>query len=103
MPLRNNSKLLPIRVGLAAFSSAAARMTGMPIETAGPTTLDSVRRTLESYSDNPSAFLALNSGNRYFTRPGLDGVVVYRSSGRHLVQFGGPFAPAGCYGRLLEA
>ncbi|MFL6143058.1 MAG: bifunctional lysylphosphatidylglycerol flippase/synthetase MprF [Labedaea sp.] len=75
----------------------------MPIETARPTTLDSVRRTLESCSDNPSAFLALNRGNHYFTVPGRDGVVVYRESGRHLVQFGGPFAPAGCYPGLLKA
>lgn len=68
----------------------------MPIDTAGRATLEPVRRTLEAYSDNPSAFLALNSGNSYFTAPGLDGVVVYRRSGRFLVQFGGPFAaPAG--------
>jgi lysylphosphatidylglycerol synthetase-like protein (DUF2156 family) len=73
----------------------------MSIDTAGPVTLESVRRVLESHSDNPSAFLALNSGNSYFTVPDLDGVVVYRPCGGHLVQFGGPFAPAGVRGELL--
>ncbi|GAB1515628.1 bifunctional lysylphosphatidylglycerol flippase/synthetase MprF [Actinophytocola sp. KF-1] len=48
---------------------------------------------LETYSDNPSAFLALNAGNHHFTAPGLDGVVTYRVSGRRLVQFGGPAGP----------
>lgn len=63
--------------------------------------LDTVRQALEKYSDNPSAFLALNSGNSYFTVPGLDGVIAYRRSGRYLVQFGGAFAPAACYAQLL--
>jgi len=48
---------------------------------------------IESSSDNPSAFLALNAGNRHFTSPGLDGVVTYREAGRRLVQFGGPVGP----------
>jgi lysylphosphatidylglycerol synthetase-like protein (DUF2156 family) len=48
---------------------------------------------LEKYADNPSAFLALNAGNRHFTVPGLDGVVTYRVSGRRLVEFGGPVGP----------
>lgn len=52
-----------------------------------------VRRLVESHSDNPSAFLALNTGNRHFTSPGLDGVVSYREAGRRLVQFGGPVGP----------
>lgn len=43
------------------------------------------------YSDNPSAFLALNDGNRCFAAAG--GVVVYRESGRYLVVFGTPFGP----------
>lgn len=47
-------------------------------------------RTLQESSDNPSAFLALNAGNRHFTVPDLDGVITYRESGRRLVQFGGP-------------
>ncbi|WP_405017554.1 DUF2156 domain-containing protein [Kitasatospora sp. NBC_00070] len=53
-------------------------------------------------SENPSAFLALNSGNSVFTAPGTDGVVVYRRTGRHLVQFGGPFASPEAYGPLLD-
>ncbi|WP_030261505.1 bifunctional lysylphosphatidylglycerol flippase/synthetase MprF [Streptomyces violens] len=56
-----------------------------------------------SHSANPSAFLALNEGNSYFTSPGAEGVIVYRRSGRCLVQFGGPFAPAEHYSRLLGA
>lgn len=64
--------------------------------------LTPVRRALESYSDNPSAFLAVNSGNSYFTVPGLDGVVVYRRCGSRLVQFGGPFAAEASYRPLLD-
>lgn len=53
--------------------------------------LDAIAR----YSDtgNPSAFLAVNAGNEYFHRAGRPGVIVYRTTGRYLVQFGGPFAP----------
>ncbi|OLF17854.1 DUF2156 domain-containing protein [Actinophytocola xanthii] len=54
---------------------------------------DSVHSLLVRYSDNPSAFLALNGGNRYFASPGQDGVVAHRESGRHLVQFAAPFGP----------
>lgn len=64
--------------------------------------LDAVRQALEKYSDNPSAFLALNSGNSYFAVLGLDGVIVYRRSGRYLVQFGGAFAPELSYAQLLD-
>lgn len=49
---------------------------------------------LERYADNPSAFLALNSGNEYFTCPGIDGFVCYRPQGRRWIQFGGPFTGA---------
>lgn len=77
-------------------------MSTVTLDTASRQLLGTVRRAVESYADNPSAFLALNSGNSYFTRPDIDGVVAYRPSGRHLVQFGGPLAPAGTYGRLLE-
>lgn len=52
---------------------------------------DSVHAAVAEHADNPSAFLALNTGNSYFTVPGLDGVVAYRRSGRHLVVFGAPF------------
>jgi lysylphosphatidylglycerol synthetase-like protein (DUF2156 family) len=54
-------------------------------------------------ADNPSSFLAVSDGNSYFTVPGLPGVVVYRATGRYLVQFGGPFAPAGAALPLLAA
>lgn len=54
-------------------------------------------------SENPSSFLTLNSGNSVFTVPDADGVVVYRRTGRHAVQFGGPFAAEQDYGTLLEA
>lgn len=54
-------------------------------------------------SGNPSSFLAMNTGNSLFTVPGADGVVVYRQAGRHLVQFGGPFADADNYEPLLTA
>ena len=65
-------------------------------------TLASVHQAIRDHSDNPSAFLALNGGNSYFTVPGVDGVVVYRPCGRWLVQFGGPFAPTSSYRALLE-
>lgn len=52
-------------------------------------------------SDNPSSFLAVNEGNEYFQLPGVDGVIVYRKTGRYLVQFGGPFAPPEACGVLL--
>lgn len=64
--------------------------------------LETVQQALADYSDNPSAFLALNSGNSYFTAPGLAGVIAYRRSGRYLVQFGGVFAPAASYPDLLR-
>ncbi|MFJ9421805.1 DUF2156 domain-containing protein [Streptomyces sp. NPDC101249] len=54
-------------------------------------------------SENPSSFLALNSGNSTYTVPGLDGVIVYRRTGRYAVQFGGPFAAPDAYEPLLES
>lgn len=62
-------------------------MGTIAVETSTP---DSVLAAISADSDNPSAFLALNSGNRHFTVPDLDGVLTYRESGRRLVQFGGP-------------
>lgn len=55
------------------------------------------------YADNPSSFLAVNEGNSYFHLPGVPGVIVYRTAGRYLVQFGGPFAPKEARPRLLRA
>jgi len=51
----------------------------------------SVISALERYADNPSAFLALNRGNEYFTSSGVEGFVCYRPYGRRWIQFGGPF------------
>jgi lysylphosphatidylglycerol synthetase-like protein (DUF2156 family) len=56
-----------------------------------------------THADNPSAFLAVNTGNSYFTKPGLAGVVVHRPVGKFLVQLGGPFAPVDSYVQLLLA
>jgi lysylphosphatidylglycerol synthetase-like protein (DUF2156 family) len=47
---------------------------------------------LRAHGENPSSFLALNEGNQYFTQAGVEGLIFYRRSGRHLVQFGGAFA-----------
>ncbi|HEY1572014.1 MAG TPA: DUF2156 domain-containing protein [Pseudonocardiaceae bacterium] len=60
---------------------------------------------LQQYSaaDNPSAYLAMSDGNSYFTLPDTPGVIVYRTTGRYLVQFGGPFAPDESYRDLLRA
>lgn len=51
-------------------------------------------KMLEEHSDNPSGFLVLNDGNRYFRDPEIDGLVCYRSVGRYWIQFGGPIAAA---------
>jgi lysylphosphatidylglycerol synthetase-like protein (DUF2156 family) len=68
--------------------------------TSSNSVLSAVRR--HTRADNPSSFLALNGGNQMFTVPDLDGVVVYRRTGRHLVQFGGPFAAPEAYDGLLK-
>ena len=60
------------------------------------------RAVVETYADNPSAFLALAPDNEIFAVPELTGVVVHRTAGRHLVQLGGPFAPAADYEPLLR-
>lgn len=75
------------------------------MSTTSATTLDSpVLRAITTHtqSENPSSFLALNTGNSVFTLPGVDGVAVYRRTGRYLVQFGGPFAAPDDYGKLLS-
>ena len=47
------------------------------------------------HAQNPSAFLALNDGNEFFTAEGIDGLVPYRAIGRrYWVQFAGPCAAA---------
>ncbi|WP_221351170.1 DUF2156 domain-containing protein [Streptomyces beigongshangae] len=69
-----------------------------------PTAVHPVLHAVRTHSlaENPSAFLALNRGNSVFTVPGTDGVIVHRRAGRHVVQFGGPFAGPDSYGTLLE-
>jgi len=63
--------------------------------------LDAIRRYPDA--DNPSSFLAVNEGNSYLHLPDVPGVIVYRPTGRYLVQFGGPFAPKEARPRLLRA
>src|SRR6266545_3166409 len=66
-------------------------------------TFDTVAHAVREYAENPSAYLALNTGNDYFTRPGLAGVVAFRRAGGYLIQFGGPFAPQARQSELLGA
>ncbi|MET8484180.1 bifunctional lysylphosphatidylglycerol flippase/synthetase MprF [Streptomyces tendae] len=65
--------------------------------------MPSVLDTLAAHSDNPSSFLALNSGNAYFHDGGFDGACAYRTSGRYVLQFGGPFTAPEHRARLLDA
>jgi lysylphosphatidylglycerol synthetase-like protein (DUF2156 family) len=64
---------------------------------------DSVLESLREHGENPSGFLALNTGNAYFTDPSADGFIAYRPAGRYLIQFGGAFAPEADRRRLVEA
>jgi lysylphosphatidylglycerol synthetase-like protein (DUF2156 family) len=63
--------------------------------------LDAIQRYPDA--DNPSSFLAVNGGNSYLHLPDTPGVIVYRPTGRYLVQFGGPFAPTEARPRLLRS
>jgi lysylphosphatidylglycerol synthetase-like protein (DUF2156 family) len=63
--------------------------------------LDAIQRYPDA--DNPSSFLAVNEGNSYLHLADVPGVIVYRPTGRFLVQFGGPFAPRQARPRLLRA
>jgi lysylphosphatidylglycerol synthetase-like protein (DUF2156 family) len=63
--------------------------------------LDAVQRF--TTADNPSSFLAVNDGNSYFHKSGTPGVIVYRTTGRYIVQFGGPFAARDDCGPLLDS
>jgi lysylphosphatidylglycerol synthetase-like protein (DUF2156 family) len=62
--------------------------------------VDAIRRY--SHAGNPSAYFAFSEGNSYFRLPGEEGLIVYRPTGRYLVQFGGPFAPPDSAARLLK-
>ncbi|EME15496.1 bifunctional lysylphosphatidylglycerol flippase/synthetase MprF [Rhodococcus triatomae] len=64
--------------------------------------LDSALSAMRRFSDNPSAYLALNQGNQLFTTPRVDGFVAYREVGRCWIQFGGPVAAAEQRGTLLQ-
>ncbi|MBQ1088740.1 bifunctional lysylphosphatidylglycerol flippase/synthetase MprF [Streptomyces sp. B93] len=65
--------------------------------------MQSVFDTLAAHSDNPSSFLALNSGNDYFRDERFDGACAYRRSGRYVLQFGGPFTAPEHRARLLTS
>jgi lysylphosphatidylglycerol synthetase-like protein (DUF2156 family) len=69
--------------------------------TASDIALDAIQRYPDA--DNPSSFLAVNEGNSYLHLPHTPGVIVYRPTGRYLVQFGGPFAPAQARPCLVRA
>ncbi len=58
---------------------------------------------VSAHADNPSAFLALNSGNEFFLDERHDGVCAFRPARRHLLQLGGPFAAPGDRAGLLDA
>jgi lysylphosphatidylglycerol synthetase-like protein (DUF2156 family) len=70
---------------------------------AATTTPDTRIPLLRRYGTNPSSFLALNSGNSYFTEPGLEGFVPYRATARCWIQFGGPVAAPDVRPQLLAA
>jgi lysylphosphatidylglycerol synthetase-like protein (DUF2156 family) len=65
--------------------------------------MPSVLDTLAEHSDNPSSFLALNSGNEYFRDDRFDGACAYRRSGRYVFQFGGPFTAPEHRAYLLDS
>ncbi|GAA2907950.1 DUF2156 domain-containing protein [Streptomyces thioluteus] len=52
-----------------------------------------VAERLRAYADHPSGFLAMNSGTAHFHGVHVPGLIAYIQRGRHIVQFGGPFAP----------
>lgn len=65
--------------------------------------LNSAVSAMSRFSDNPSAYLALNQGNELFTVPDIDGFIAYRTVGRCWIQFGGPFAATYQRAALLRA
>lgn len=58
---------------------------------------------LRRFSDNPSGFLAVNTGNDQYTAAGIDGFVAFREVGKTWIQFGGPFAAPADRSELLSA
>lgn len=74
-----------------------------PISSAPPDS-EALAGVLRRHADNPSAYLALNSGTRHFSVPSIDGLIAYAPAGRTcIVQFGGVFADPADQNRLLEA
>ncbi|MGY1500641.1 bifunctional lysylphosphatidylglycerol flippase/synthetase MprF [Streptomyces sp. QTS52] len=65
--------------------------------------MPSVFDLVAAHADNPSAFLALNTGNEFFLDDHHDGVCAFRPAGRHLLQLGGPLAAPGDRAGLLDA
>ncbi|WP_432092891.1 phosphatidylglycerol lysyltransferase domain-containing protein [Streptomyces sp. bgisy100] len=61
----------------------------------------SAAETLRVHADHPSAFLALNARTRHFHGVRAPGLIAYTTRGRHVVQFGGPFAPVQSRAQLL--
>lgn len=72
----------------------------MPATVVGNPLLAAVRN--HTQAENPSSFLALNSGNSTYSVPDRDGVIFYRRTGRFAVQFGGPFAAPEDYDALAD-
>ncbi|MFD6551581.1 bifunctional lysylphosphatidylglycerol flippase/synthetase MprF [Streptomyces sp. NPDC058398] len=85
------------------MNRSRTRRTATPTADTNGDVLPRLLSAVEKHADNPSAFLALNEGNQYFREDGGDGFVVYRRSGRHLVQFGGVFAAPEQQASLLRA
>lgn len=57
---------------------------------------------LQSWSDDPSAILALNTGTGCFRALGVPGFIAYRRWARTLVQVGGAHAPEAAQAELIE-
>ena len=64
---------------------------------------DATLSRLRRYAHLPDAFHAMHTGNSAFEVPGVDGVIVYRPSGRIAFQFGAVFAAPDRQAELLHA
>ncbi|WHM35472.1 phosphatidylglycerol lysyltransferase domain-containing protein [Streptomyces sp. BPTC-684] len=64
---------------------------------------DTVFGALRAYGENPSAFLAMDEGEEYFTVAGRHGVIPYRDTGGHLHQSAGVIAAHDGQEPLLRA
>ncbi|MEV6752679.1 DUF2156 domain-containing protein [Streptomyces sp. NPDC051214] len=67
----------------------------------GPEAAELALTAVQKYAENPSAFLALNAGNKMFFGGG-GAFIAYRKAGGHFVQFGGVFGPPGQQATLLR-